>query len=229
MNRRYCLVFLIFAVAILISLSLLTGGQPQSAWAIFAFVPACLLLSLAYGTQEPARLGKRVTGRFSIFGTVVLWPFWLVTLGLLSSTSRLTRSPAITEVVPGLWFGRRLFAHETDRFPGHAVLDLTAELPEPQAFRSRSQYLCLPLLDGGAPSVNQLRVAMDWLRQSHQNGPVLVHCAQGYGRSACVVLCYLMRMELVSTLDDGLRLLRSVRPGVSINREQRMRLEEFLS
>lgn len=202
--------------------------EPKISWAFFGFVPACLLQSLAYGTREPGWLGKIATGRYSFWGTLALWPMWLITMGLLSLASLWSRYPAIVEVVPGLWFGRRLFAHEARRIPSYAVLDLTAELPEPQAFRSRSEYLCIPMLDGVAPSTAQLQAAMDWLQCTHRKGPVLVHCAQGHGRSACVVLCYLISKGLVTSIDDGLRLLRSLRPGVSVNREQRQRLEEFL-
>ena len=71
-----------------------------------------------------------------------------------------------------------------------AVLDVCAEYPRP---RYRGSYRVLPLLDMVAPSENDLVQAallLETLRRQH--GKVLTCCALGYGRSAAVVLTWLL-------------------------------------
>ena len=71
-----------------------------------------------------------------------------------------------------------------------AVLDVCAEYPRP---RYRGAYRTLPLLDMIAPSENDLVQAallLEALRRQH--GKVLTCCALGYGRSAAVVLTWLL-------------------------------------
>jgi protein-tyrosine phosphatase len=51
-------------------------------------------------------------------------------------------------------------------------------------------------------------------------GPVYVHCALGHGRTATVVLAYLLATGQVATLREGLARLRTLRPGVGLHRQQ---------
>ena len=71
-----------------------------------------------------------------------------------------------------------------------AVLDVCAEYPCP---RYRGAYRVLPLLDMVAPSENDLVQAASLLEAlRRQHGKVLTCCALGYGRSAAVVLTWLL-------------------------------------
>ena len=71
-----------------------------------------------------------------------------------------------------------------------AVLDVCAEYPRP---RYRGAYRVLPLLDMVAPSENDLVQAASLLEAlRRQHGKVLTCCALGYGRSAAVVLTWLL-------------------------------------
>ena len=71
-----------------------------------------------------------------------------------------------------------------------AVLDVCAEYPRPHY---RGAYRVLPLLDMVAPSENDLVQAASLLEAlRRQHGKVLTCCALGYGRSAAVVLTWLL-------------------------------------
>ena len=90
--------------------------------------------------------------------------------------------------------GRRLTRAEARRAIDEgvvAVLDLTAEIPERPELIGLP-YLNLPVLDLTAPSPATLSRAAEFVAAHRPHGRVLVHCALGYGRSACVAAACLL-------------------------------------
>ncbi len=202
------------------------GGWRQilSAWSSAMFIG----LSSMYFMNSPGWLGKRPDGRISMWAWFLWLPYLSVNLLAMWILARVSRQPAIAEVLPNLFFGRRLAASETRMFGGNHILDLTAEFAEPREFRNRTGYSSLPILDATAPRLDQLRSSTEWLDSAIASGPTFVHCAQGHGRTACIVLAYLVSRGHVASIAEGIQLLRQYRPSVQINRDQRRRLEEFL-
>ena len=91
-----------------------------------------------------------------------------------------------------------------------AVLDVCAEYPRPCY---RGAYRVLPLLDMVAPSENDLMQAaslLETLRRQH--GKVLTCCALGYGRSAAVVLTWLLVYGGCRDLAQATAELKQTRP-----------------
>ena len=91
-----------------------------------------------------------------------------------------------------------------------AVLDVCAEYPRP---RYHGAYQTLPLLDMVAPSQNDLMQAallLEALRRQH--GKVLTCCALGYGRSAAVVLTWLLVYGGCRDLAQATAELKQARP-----------------
>ena len=91
-----------------------------------------------------------------------------------------------------------------------AVLDVCAEYPRP---RYRGAYRVLPLMDMVAPSENDLMQAallLEALRRQH--GKVLTCCALGYGRSAAVVLTWLLVYGNCRDLAQATAELKQARP-----------------
>ena len=91
-----------------------------------------------------------------------------------------------------------------------AVLDVCAEYPRP---RYRGAYRVLPLMDMVAPSENDLMQAallLEALRRQH--GKVLTCCALGYGRSAAVVLTWLLVYGDCRDLAQATAELKQARP-----------------
>ena len=138
-----------------------------------------------------------------------------------------SKEPSITQVTPTLFFGRRLLARECLTGQWIGVLDLAAEFTEARPFRELVGYRSMPVLDGTCPTEEQLRSAVVWLNSTLVTGPVYVHCALGHGRSACVVIAFLLSMGEVNTVESGEQRLRILRPGVRLNGTQRHGLQVF--
>lgn len=91
-----------------------------------------------------------------------------------------------------------------------AVLDVCAEYSRP---RYRGACRALPLLDMVAPSENDLMQAASLLEAlRRQHGKVLTCCALGYGRSAAVVLTWLLVYGGCRDLAQATAELKQARP-----------------
>ena len=104
-----------------------------------------------------------------------------------------------------------------------AVLDVCAEYPHP---RYRGVYRVLPLLDMVAPSENDLVQAallLEALRRQH--GKVLTCCALGYGRSAAVVLTWLLVYGGCRDLAQATAELKQARPQMVLPPETAKAIE----
>ena len=190
--------------------------------AAFAFV------SLAYLLGRPSLLMKRGNGSQPIMAWILLWPYLLFarfSLWLYRVTHR--HSLRFAQVVPNLWFARRLTKTEIARsgVRWHAVLDLAAEFP--RTAPAAAHYLSLPMLDGAPSSREQLSTAITWLDDQMQHGPVLVHCALGHGRSGSVVLSWLLTHQQVPDIKAGIAMLAARRSTFGISRSQTAGVERF--
>jgi protein-tyrosine phosphatase len=177
----------------------------------------------AYAGLGPRLFGKGLGGRLPWWSKLLFLPF-LGLAHLVWHLQRLTSREAPFHVVDEqLVVGRRLLASEAPNDFDHYV-DLTAEFDEPAAIRSRPSYRPFPILDAGVPSAEALDRLLDLIR----DGRVYIHCAQGHGRTALVAVALLAHRGRVTSVEDGLRLLRSRRPAVRLNRRQDAFVRAFL-
>ncbi|GMV97962.1 MAG: hypothetical protein AMXMBFR83_23150 [Phycisphaerae bacterium] len=188
---------------------------------------AMIAVGGGYLLASPRPFLKSPAGRRHPLSRLLLWPFDLLNVGIFRAYHRLCRRPAYDEVVPGLFLGRRLSNREAKALLPCAVLDLTCEYDENRPMRTSTRYRCLPVLDNTAPTPAQLGAAVEWLSEATSRGRVFVHCAAGHGRSAAVVLAYLLARGTVNSVADGLAFLKRRRPGVRLNAGQRAALETF--
>jgi len=181
-----------------------------------------LALGIAYGVGSPRVFGKRSDGTIPAWSWLVFMPL-LVSRGSVWHMVRLfQRGPALHAVTDDLAIGRRLLPSEIAvEFDNY--VDLTAEFAEPLPIRRSSAYISFPILDGTAPTVDALRAAVAGLRP----GTTFVHCAQGYGRTGLFALAVLLKCGAAGSVEEGLRLLQAVRPGVRLNRRQRACIESY--
>lgn len=223
MHAAYAVIFLLLA-------GICTGVTVQ-AWDLFGWpalilaYPAVsfLLLALAYALGSPGLFGKRPNGRLAFWGRVLFGPYFQLNALIFRLHQGLSREPAYAEVVPNLFFGRRLTnreAHTATQLDWLAVLDLAPEFAEVPSLRNLPGYRSFPILDATAPTEPQLRDTILWLAVALKNGPVYVHCALGHGRTGCVVVAYLLSAGIVKSIAEGVRLLQSQRAGVRLNRTQ---------
>ena len=200
-SREIKIAMLYLAGAVLSALPSLFGG----AWLWTLWVSASLsVVAFAYLTGNAAVFQKQADGRLSAAATILLLPY-LVDVRL--NMAYWLRGKAKTERVrDDVWIGS--VSAISDDLP--AVLDVCAEYPCP---RYRGAYRVLPLLDMVAPSENDLMQAASLLEAlRRQHGKVLTCCALGYGRSAAVVLTWLLVYGGCRDLAQATAELKQARP-----------------
>ena len=176
-----------------------------SAWLWMLWVSVSLsVVAFAYLTGNAAVFQKQADGRLSAAATILLLPYLA---GVRLNMAYWLRGKAKTvrvrdDVLIGSVSGI------SDDLP--AVLDVCAEYPHP---RYRGAYHTLPLLDMVAPSENDLMQAASLLEAlRRQHGKVLTCCALGYGRSAAVVLTWLLAYGGCRDLAQATAELKQARP-----------------
>lgn len=181
-----------------------------------------LILAVAHAKGAHGVFGKRSDG------TLPAWS-WLLFLPLLAYTSCvwqlmriLSKERPCDAVTDELTIGRRLLAHEVDGTFVNYV-DLTAEFQEPSAIRRSPAYTAFPILDAAAPSSERLLAAVKGLR----SGPTFIHCAQGHGRTGLFAAAVLLGSGIAHSVDEAIRMLQEVRPGIRLNQVQLQCIKEF--
>lgn len=213
-SREIKIAMLYLAGAVLSALPSLFGG----AWLWMLWVSVSLsVVAFAYLTGNAAVFQKQADGRLSAAATVLLLPYLVgVRLNMVywlrgkAKTARV-RDDVLIGSVSGI----------SDDLP--AVLDVCAEYPHP---RYRGVYRVLPLLDMVAPSENDLVQAASLLEAlRRQHGKVLTCCALGYGRSASVVLTWLLVYGGCRDLAQATAELKQVRPQMVLPPETAKAIE----
>lgn len=225
-SARYAVPFLV--LALVFGAALLWVDAWPARVAMHWTALAMLVVGAAYLAGSPRVFMKNASGRRHMAGRLLLWPFDLLNSLIFSTYRRLSSEPLHDEILPGLHLGRRLWDDEAGPLGDCSVLDLTCEFNENRPMRGSGRYLCLPVLDNAAPSLRQLEQGVQWLMEALRNGRVYVHCAAGHGRSATVVLAYLMAIGMVLDVEEGIAFLKARRPGVRLNAAQRAVLREFV-
>ena len=200
-SREIKIAMLYLAGAVLSALPSLFGG----AWLWMLWVSVSLsVVAFAYLTGNAAVFQKQADGRLSAAATVLLLPYLV---GVRLNMAYWLRGKAKTaRVRDGVWIGS--VSGISDDLS--AVLDVCAEYPRP---RYRGAYRVLPLLDMVAPSENDLVQAASLLEAlRRQHGKVLTCCALGYGRSAAVVLTWLLVYGGCRDLAQATAELKQARP-----------------
>ena len=101
---------------------------------------------------------------------------------------------------------------------------MCAEFPAQQDIvkQARGKYRCLPCLDGDMPADVPAFVAMcKEVAAWGSEQPVYVHCANGRGRSACVVAMVLVLRGLATDIESAWAMIRQERPQCNIGSSQR--------
>ena len=213
-SREIKIAMLYLAGAVLSALPSLFGR----AWLWMLWVSVSLsVVAFAYLTGNAAVFQKQADGMLSAAATVLLLPY-LVGVRL-NMAYWLCGKAKTARVRDGVLIGS--VSAISDGLP--AVLDVCAEYPRP---RYRGTYRVLPLLDMVAPSENDLMQAASLLETlRRQRGKVLTCCALGYGRSAAVVLTWLLVYGSCRDLAQATAELKQARPQMVLPPETAREVE----
>jgi protein-tyrosine phosphatase len=107
-----------------------------------------------------------------------------------------------------------------------ATVNLREESDDAVKGVALSRHLWLPTPDDGAPSIEQLREGVTFIRETTNAGQaVYIHCAQGVGRAPTLAAAYLMSEGL--PLKTAMERIRAARPFITPTPLQMKRLEEW--
>ena len=222
MSAGFLVPFLLGLAAACLYLASWLGGP---AWVLAWPALSAALLAVCYLLGAPGLLGKRPDGTRAVWAWLPFGPYLAFTL-VVHHLARLLPEPALDEVAPNLFVGRRVLAHE---LPAgiQRVVDLTAELHEPRGVRQRAHYRCLPTLDATVPDPAGLAALVEELARLEE--PLFLHCAQGHGRSATLAAAILLRRGACADPDAAEALMRRARPGIRLKPAQRRVLARFMA
>ena len=136
----------------------------------------------------------------------------------------LSREPKTNMINDDIVLSRRLLGHELPEGIA-SVVDLTCQFTEPKDRWRLQSYLCHPMLDGTGSTSGEIRELADEIIK--MPGPVLIHCAQGHGRTGLVAAAVLVVSGKASTAAEAIAMVQAVRPGVKLNIAQRLILEQI--
>jgi protein-tyrosine phosphatase len=194
-------------------------------------VIAFLGVILAYLLGNPQIFLKQPTGNFSWLSYFIFWPYFFLNTITFALFCYFSKENVIDEIIPHLYLGRRLWPFEVQylsTFGINSTLDLTAEFNEISFIRNHHDYLGIPILDTLAPTVEQLEHAVLWVKiRLAQGESVLVHCALGHGRSATIVIAFILQSGLVTNFNDALDFIQSKRKGLHLSSLQKRVLEQY--
>lgn len=182
------------------------------------------LTGAAYLFQVHGIFGKSSRGNRSWLLRLVFFPTLAMNYTLWHIRHRVvSKEDSCNLVAPGVWLGRRPLEHELPPSVS-TVVDLTCEMTASPSSR-KLNYICLPILDGYAPSVEALFSLILILRQLES--PLYIHCAAGHGRSAMVAVALLVARGYAKTLEEAEEMVRAARPAIAIKSTQQTVLKQW--
>lgn len=100
-------------------------------------------------------------------------------------------------------------------------------------------YLQIPIQDLAAPSIDKIEAAVAFIKtQSENNKKTYIHCKAGRGRSATIVISYLMKHHAEEIgnfkldkdfVEKAIKFVKTKRPQISLTRWQKQALKDYHS
>ncbi len=213
----YGVLFILISGLMTASALISRGSQFVLLWPALSFG----LVGVAYLGMGGRIFGKQRDGSLRWANVIALLPYLLLVWSVWHLLRWVRKGQPYQNLTDGILIGRRLLPSEVP-IGLATVIDLTCEFPEIRPLR-RLQYRSFPLLDGMCPAVEQLR---GWAQEIlAAQPPVLIHCAEGHGRTGLVAAACLLERGLENTAESAIRFVRQQRPSMRLNARQQALLE----
>lgn len=232
---RFAVVFGLLGIALPAMAARSAGG-----WGWLAagelYLGACFLtLGAIYGLRAAGLKVEAALDRpgWSFAFRLVLLPYLTLGAVALYISRWFDREGLFNPIAPGLFIGRLPFPNELSELRAagiDAVLNLCWEFPRLSGVDREPgiETVRAPLLDGSPPTDRQFEEAVQHIAQWRAEGRnVLIHCAQGHGRTATITAAVLIRLGLASDVDEALALIRASRPFAKPSRSQLAALRRY--
>lgn len=190
------------------------------AWASISFA----IVAIGYAGVGSRVFAKNSDGRVHWLAKIVLLPYLLYSWLIWHACRLVNREEKFHQISDDLFVGRRLLSKEIPPGFDHYV-DLTAEFEDPSVIRSQPSYLSFPILDASTPTADALFRAATTVNE----GKTYVHCAQGHGRTGLFSLALLFSRGQIANAEEGLKLLKSNRPALNLNHQQRSFIDNYIA
>jgi hypothetical protein len=217
---RYGSIFLALALGFA-GLAVAVSGVPRFVlgWTSEGF----LLICVAYFAERPGVFGKRPDGSVAWWALVLGLPVLLLEYLLLFSQRFKAEAPH-DEVAPEIFVGA--FPSLETLPPGtETIVDLTSEFAARREVRRHPGYRCYPMLDDGFPAPGEIERIVSELVD--REGPMLIHCAAGHGRSAALAGAIGLARGHFRDPRHAEASMRHRRPKIRFKSLQRERLEAW--
>ncbi|MEB5477130.1 phosphatase PAP2/dual specificity phosphatase family protein [Acinetobacter pollinis] len=225
-----------YALGSIILCTLSLYFKPYGLWLLWpAF--SLFMVSCIYAFLDVHAFQKHKNGRFSIETIILLGPYFI--FAWLNSRVWTRKHPNASLICLDslrttqhfeIYLGRISTRHTLKKFNG--LIDTCAELP---VFVPRGcTYLFTPILDLTTPTLRQLEQGAKQLQYMTQILPqehpkILISCALGYSRSACILAAWLIYYHHVRSVQEAIDLIQKSRPFVVIKDHQIQQLETLLN
>ncbi|SDR63061.1 Dual specificity phosphatase, catalytic domain [Rhizobiales bacterium GAS113] len=184
-------------------------------WLAFALA----MVASGYAAIGPALFQKRRDGGMSVSARLLLAPYRLCAFVNSRLWTYGDAKPAL--IAEGLHIGRFPTSAELRRGKFRCVVDLTAEFAAPRfASNLAGRWQSVPMLDLVAPPPDALIEAATAIERARPQGPILVCCALGYGRSVAAVATWLIRSGRARDVAEAAAQLKAARPRLALSRAQ---------
>ena len=215
---KYSIFFTFISIFFLYELSTVNGS---ARWLLIWPMLSSIVLGSAYLLNRPSWVcGKTGNGGVSISLTLLNLP-WLVFAWIMLLVQMLfSNEDEINRIgESNLWISRYPVLMKTD-MKFDLVIDLTSEFPGIK--RHGSDYICLPNLDG-------ISLAnIDIPKQLNKGSKILVHCAQGHGRSAAYASRLYASLFAGVSAEDAYHLILRHRPGARVSKDQLQQIVSYV-